>query len=143
MGPRPKCSVPGCNKMAKRRDSKSWKKMCSNHNSEKYLKFPRASRWNDFFSEDLQCEMCGERVYFNRKDRDKSVHFDHRHGGNELIFGSPFDWLSSHARNQENESIWRSCDFGILCFKCNLRLPTTNRVTFAKNLVKYVLGIAI
>jgi hypothetical protein len=85
------------------------------------------------------CQCCGIPVMFGGGDAKTSIHFDHRHGGIELI-KAPTTWLGSHPCTAENRKIWLSCDFGILCRGCNSFLPTKGREEFLDNMVKYVRG---
>jgi 5-methylcytosine-specific restriction endonuclease McrA len=99
--------------------------------------------WEGFIPVQTQCQICGKTIYFNRKDLNTSIHFDHRHGLLTSIKNkSPNQWLRKHKRTTENESIWRSNDFGTLCRVCNSHLPTNNRKEYVKQVLKYVFGEA-
>lgn len=97
----------------------------------------RLESWGGFIPSETTCQVCGKSIYFNKKNLKLSIHFDHKCGGDEVIKGSPYDWLRSHPRTPENEKIWNSCDFGMLCNKCNLKLPTKNRKQFLINAMRY------
>jgi len=85
------------------------------------------------------CEMCGKEIFYNGGNKATSIHFDHK-SRKAPIKISPSTWLMSHQRNTKNELIWKSCDFGMLCERCNRHLPTDNREQFVKNAIKYVFG---
>jgi hypothetical protein len=101
------------------------------------------SVWKDFVFTKDRCEICGKKVYYNvKKNNGKtvgSVNFDHRKE-ECAIMGNPMNWLikNYNRRNLEKEMIWKSCNFGILCTRCNRFLPTKNRKDFIEKLVKYV-----
>ena len=85
-----------------------------------------------------QCQCCGKDIFFASGKQSTSINFDHRRGGTELIKDNPTSWLRNHKRTQLNESIWRSCDFGMLCYRCNMVLPTEDRKLFLKNISDYI-----
>lgn len=95
--------------------------------------------WEGYIPEKMNCEICGRELFFNKKNRMKAVHFDHKNE-NCKINMIPITWLRSHHFNDENKALWESCDFGKLCIKCNSYLPTKNRVEFVKQVVRYVFG---
>jgi hypothetical protein len=99
------------------------------------------ARWEGFIPKVTQCEMCGKDIYFNTNDMKISIHFDHRNGGGELIQGLPSVWLKRNNRTPENEAIWKSCNFGMLCLSCNSALPTRDRHLFLENATKYIKGV--
>ena len=57
-----------------------------------------------------------------------------------IIKGGPQTFLSTRPYTEINKNIWESCDFGILCFECNLRLPTKNRENWLIKVISYVFG---
>jgi hypothetical protein len=93
--------------------------------------------WRKYFPKKLNCPLCNKSIRFSTGDKTKSFTFDHRHEGKEEIRMSPMQWLHKNPRTKNNQKIWESCDFGILCFQCNKSLPTLNRKKWVKNLVKY------
>lgn len=103
---------------------------------QKKYRSSQLSSWEGFIPQQHTCEVCNKIVYFNTQNKENAVHFDHRHG-NEVIKGSPQNWLERHKRTPENELLWNSCDFGKLCHYCNRYLPTNNRTEFLENAVKY------
>ena len=109
-------------------------------NKEKYIEHDKKIMvtWEGLIPKFTQCQMCGKDVVFNGLDKSKSIFFDHRNGGEECIKGSPSSWLKRHRRTPKNEAIWKSCDFGILCHRCNIVLPTENRKLFLSNATKYI-----
>ncbi len=84
------------------------------------------------------CQICDRRLYWNHKQHGKRVCFDHRHGYDITINKSPRTWIQNKPCNDNNVTIWQSCDFGLLCNNCNAMLPTKNRKRYAKSLVKYL-----
>lgn len=105
-----------------------------------YKAFKRSENldsWIGLIPKSSNCEVCGSEVSFHSRDKSKAIHFDHRSSGAEPIIGNPTNWLQYHPRNDKNEKIWKECNFGILCGKCNRFLPTKDRERFVQNLVKY------
>jgi hypothetical protein len=92
--------------------------------------------WRKLIPRSSYCQVCGKRIFFHPAANIESMVFDHRRG-NELIQGKPYKWLTSHKCTPENERIWISCDFGVLCSSCNLRLPTVNRIEWLRNALEY------
>jgi len=80
------------------------------------------------------------RIYFNKGDFVRAINFDHRNGGKESIKGNPSSWLDRHICNKENIKIWKSCDFGTLCIRCNRMLPTKKRKEWFQRVKKYIFG---
>jgi hypothetical protein len=93
--------------------------------------------WKKIILEKAICPGCGKVIFFNSKVRDNTIAFDHRKDGSEVIKGTPAKWLYCHLATPENIEIWESCDFGMLCHKCNRSLPTNNRVEWLQNMLKY------
>lgn len=93
--------------------------------------------WIGVIPQKTICQMCGKELCFGSNNQFDAIHFDHRHGGKELI-ENPAQWLRDHKRTPENEAIWKSCDFGMLCIDCNRRLPTKDRLQFVINVSKYL-----
>ena len=94
--------------------------------------------WNIFFSHIIYCELCGKDIKFNSGDKRTSINFDHRNGGAAIIKNSPSIWLMNNKRTLENEMIWKLCDFGALCHRCNILLPTKNRLEWFKKVLTYI-----
>lgn len=122
------------------------KKEYAKNNREKLVKIVRDNRlkyrssWKDVIPSELDCPICGRRIFFNSGDWKRSINFDHRHDGSEPIKGLPSAWLSRRTCNEENIKIWNSCDFGMLCVKCNRILPTKNRKEWFFKVKKYIFG---
>lgn len=108
-------------------------------NLAKALRVKNITSWHGYIPMETSCQICGKVLYFNRRDPKTAIHFDHR-VENVPIKMNPTHWLISRYRNEENQRIWESCDFGILCRKCNAHLPTKNREAYLKNVIKYVFG---
>lgn len=94
--------------------------------------------WIGIIPEFTQCQMCARDIYLIAKSCAKSIHFDHRNGGVEKIMGSPKHWLRRNVPTPENIGLWKSCNFGMLCWQCNRFLPTKNRRVLIENLMKYM-----
>jgi hypothetical protein len=105
------------------------------------------SDWEAFFIQEYgpspRCEVCDLVLQYNGQRGDKNiVYWDHRHDGAELITMSPKRWLANRSCSQENISIWRQSDFGILCNPCNSRLPTKDRVRWLEKITHYIQGVS-
>lgn len=94
--------------------------------------------WIGILPEVTACEMCGRDIFLIGNNTAKSIHFDHRHGGIEAIQGPPKHWLRSNVPTEKNIAIWKSCDFGMLCWQCNRFLPTKDRMKLTLNLMRYM-----
>lgn len=95
--------------------------------------------WATYFPKEMFCEICGVSLYFNKKDKMHSVHFDHINKETEkIIWLCPGQWLRHHPCTLANIEIWESCNFGKLCHRCNAFLPTENREEYLLKVMKYV-----
>lgn len=113
-----------------RKSQNEWRKC----NIKQYIKAMKS--WEGFIPKETICQVCGKAIYFNNRNHNTSIHFDHRRG-NEAITGSPARWLRDRKRTPESEAIWKSCDFGMLCQGCNRSLPTNNRQEFLLKALEY------
>lgn len=104
------------------------------------LYFQNTISWIGTIPEKTNCELCGKEIFLISQDKLTKIYFDHRNEGKEVIKKSPSSWLAKNRCNQKNIKIWKSCDFGHLCCKCNLVLPTKNRKDFFTKAIKYVMG---
>jgi 5-methylcytosine-specific restriction endonuclease McrA len=114
-----------------RKNIKAWKEK----NKQHYLKL--LGSWEGFIPKETTCQVCGKTIYFNVRNHNLAIHFDHRRG-NEVIMGSPALWLRGNRRTPEKEVIWKSCDFGMLCQNCNRMIPTNNRKEFLLKALEYI-----
>lgn len=95
---------------------------------------------------DPKCEICHRALVWFSGDITNSVNFDHRHGGDASIKtkregrASVNNWLRTRPCNEKNIKIFESCDFGILCQRCNQFLPTINREDWMRRAIRYVFG---
>jgi hypothetical protein len=121
--------------MNKKQYQKKYRKNLNKYQSKFYIK--NLEEWKEYFIKFVKCEICGKSISFNSGSIKKSIHFDHRMGGVESIKGSPTFWLYRHRRNKKNETIWNSCNFGKLCYRCNKFLPTVDREKWLKKALKY------
>ena len=112
-------------------------------NREKELKRVRdiatknMESWVGVIPKKTKCSICGKELFFNKSDRDNAIHFDHKKPNN-LIKSCPTAWLRRNEMNSFTKSIWEKCDFGILCRKCNLLLPTKNRKEWLDKVINYI-----
>jgi uncharacterized protein with PIN domain len=93
--------------------------------------------WSGFIPPEAICPICNKKLIFITKDKKTSMHFDHRNEGKEIIKISPKHWLRKTIRTPQTEKLWESCNFGILCEQCNVRLPTINRKEFLIKALEY------
>ena len=93
--------------------------------------------WIGIIPEQTKCQICGRTIYFNKKNSNDAIHFDHKNGKHSYII-RPTNWLARHKNNKANIKIWMDCDFGMLCGVCNRSLPTKNRKNFIKKVIKYI-----
>ena len=103
--------------------------------SRKYQE-KRRDTWRPFFAHITSCEICGKPIVFASGNIRTSVHFDHKQGGKAVI-KSPSSWVRNNLRTSENEAIWKTCNFGKLCQRCNQCLPTKNRLEWLEKALKY------
>lgn len=96
--------------------------------------------WKGYFPEKIKCPICDKELFFNVKNYRIAIHFDHREEGKEVIKCHPSMFLYTRFRTPENEKIWESCNFGMLCRRCNLHLHTRNRKDYLRKVIKYVFG---
>ena len=127
---------------SKRKTARNYMKK---HPEKRYLKNKNYMKnnltsWEGYIPKIAQCQMCGKDIFFNTNDVKNAITFDHRHSGTEVIKSSPTAWLRMHKRNLTNEAIWESCDFGMLCHRCNIMLPTSDRQLYLVNVTKYIQG---
>ena len=95
--------------------------------------------WEGFIPKISRCEICDREIYFNKKDKSRSINFDHK-TGNESIKRQPNAWLRRHPKTIENIVVWNSCNFGKLCNYCNRFLPTKDRKKHVYRVIKYING---
>lgn len=98
------------------------------------------TKWLDPIPQQACCQICRKQLTFNSGDVNTSISFDHKRGKHEKIKISPARWLRIHKKTPRNIKIWESCNFGILCNRCNHFLPTKNRIKFLKRALKYAQG---
>lgn len=100
----------------------------------------RQKEWKRYFQNkfgDPFCECCHKALLWpGSENKLDTVHFDHRRG-DEMIKQSPAFWTRDHAVTLENIAIFESCDFGILCNRCNMLLPTDNRLEWLEKATEY------
>ena len=142
-----------CNKIYRekhREQIKKWQDEWKKNNPEKVKEYyskhkvkrkidrqKNLDHWRKFFKKDLHCEICNRKLFFSTRTRKTSVCFDHRGGGREAIKRKPASWLADNKRTKKTEDIWESCNFGVLCSRCNQFLPTKNRIEFLEKALEY------
>src|SRR3990167_8730206 len=127
----------GCyNKWSREYGKKREVKDRRNEKGDKWAK-KNIESWGQFIPKETNCEVCGVKIYFNSKDINSSIHFDHK---NDLcsIKICPGHRLRKNPFNIKNQKIWDSCDFGMLCGRCNRAIPTRNRREWLSKLALYV-----
>lgn len=103
----------------------------------KNRRIARINSWRGYIPQEANCEVCGKKIFFKGHSLKETIHFDHKHE-NCVIQKIPAIWMSQHFRTEENQKIWESCEFGYLCARCNLGLPTKNRKEWIRKVVEYV-----
>jgi hypothetical protein len=102
--------------------------------------------WSQFFEleygMDPSCQVCSSSLSYHRDDDLPTVVFDHR-CGDETIKGSPSAFCRTHPCIEQHQVTWRSCDFGILCRKCNAALPTNGRQEWLDGVIRYMSGVQV
>jgi hypothetical protein len=93
--------------------------------------------WVGIIPAHINCQICGKVIFFASGNQETSIHFDHKIP-NLPIKRNPSTWLASHLPNEKNIKLWKECNFGMLCRKCNLHLPTANRKEFVQQLLRYM-----
>ena len=85
------------------------------------------------------CQVCNTPLEYFTSKLSKRVNFDHRHGGREPIKCNPAQWYQDRECNIQNQQVWASCDFGILCNLCNLKLPPIGREEWLLKALQYTI----
>lgn len=93
--------------------------------------------WECYIPIKQNCEICKKELFYNGNNPKSSIAFDHRIE-NCAIKVSPYDWLARHIFNEKHKKIWDSCNFGILCRRCNCAIPTKNRKEWLMKLTRYI-----
>lgn len=105
-----------------------------------------SSGWIYYFNKrnpNPKCEICEKELrYFSRQRGQKAqdsicVNFDHKKNGLP-IKQCPSHWIRSHRPSIENIAIWEFCNFGVLCNRCNIMLPTENRKKWIEKATQYI-----
>jgi hypothetical protein len=116
----------------------------SNYENEKRRRRIKLQAWNEWFKktygEHPKCQCCGVEMVWksgNRRGTLNAVVFDHRNGGNEPIKHLTA-WLTGRDVNERNKGIILDCDFGVICKRCNICLPTKDRTEWLNKAIKYV-----
>ena len=108
-----------------------------NNKRNRFIHNKNLSLWEGYIPKKTKCQICNKKIYFHNKDTKTAIHFDHK-DNNLLIKEAPTVWLGRHINNLKNRIIWEKCNFGMLCKKCNLMLPTNNRKEYIQKVIKYM-----
>lgn len=84
------------------------------------------------------CEICGKVCAWSSGSAQQTVALDHRYEGREEIKETPSAWMAGHACSEQSKKLFDSCNFGLLCSTCNLRLPTKDRAQWLKKVADYI-----
>lgn len=105
----------------------------------------RTNCWEDWlfmfrrlYGKKPACQVCGRALQWEGHVED-IVHWDHKNGRNHVTRG-PREWAREHACTRENVQQWVEFQFGILCRRCNSRLPTERRIEFLEKALVYAKG---
>jgi hypothetical protein len=78
--------------------------------------------WVKYFPKNPHCEICGKKLsYFKETIQSKAAHFDHTKHVKKYV--APYDWFTANSPTPKNVKIFQSWELGILCLRCNCRLP--------------------
>jgi hypothetical protein len=101
------------------------------------------AEWLKWFEQEYgqfpTCRICERRLIWDAVKCDDRICFDHRRG-HEIVTKSPRTWIQNKPCTEDNKKIFLSCDFGILCNRCNLMLPNdlSHRKRVASNILDYI-----
>lgn len=93
--------------------------------------------WERIIPKKTKCQICGKTIYFSCGEVKDSICFDHR-TGKEPIKVPPSMFLRKKKWNKDREKLWLECNFGMLCWWCNRRLPTKNRKKYLLEQKKWI-----
>lgn len=102
----------------------------------------RQREWNRYLQNkygDPSCQLCLKKLRWPYEaDKPNVVCLDYRMNGVEVIKCSPSKWIHARHCTPENVLIFESCNFGLLCNRCNRLLPTYGRSEWARRMIEYV-----
>lgn len=125
------------NKQRRAEYAREWHKTHPNYSKKAGIK--NRDNWAEYFTKRYgghpECELCGKQLEWTGRSGN-FVTFDHRNGGEEYIKLGPSSW-KSQVFSLKNIKLWESCDFGILCTRCNSNLPT-NLIKRRERLTRFI-----
>lgn len=141
-GERFRCQNPGYHK----KYNSGWRKRNEKHRNtyEANARSLYRKQWIKYFKQiyghQPHCRLCNKRLYWTHKEHGKRVCFDHRTGVEPIRAKSPRTWTQNKPCTEDNQAVFRECNFGILCRACNLLLPSdiSKRKKMIDNLVPYL-----
>lgn len=86
------------------------------------------------------CQCCGRVLTWSHGNKEDSAILDHRLEGREPIREGFYTWAGDRKVSDENIGIVEQCNFGLLCRKCNMLIPTYGRQEWLLRLGKYLNG---
>ena len=92
--------------------------------------------FNNHYGVSPRCQICDKSLEYLGGDLLTSVCFDHRTGRESIKIG-PSTWCFIRPCTPENQNVFLSCDFGILCRHCNSSMPTNNRSVWLRRALEY------
>lgn len=99
--------------------------------------------WNDFFKQiygkTLKCQVCGKNLNWEGP-RNSVVCWDHRNGHGLYSKKSGPSEFRNLSFSEKNKNAFLKENYGVLCVRCNMRLPTENRKDWMRKAVIYVFG---
>lgn len=106
------------------------------HENHRRFYKKRIDSWAEYLPAEANCEICDMKLYLSGHPRSETICFDHRIE-NCAIKKPPATFIRSRLRTKESQAIWDSCQFGILCVRCNITLPTNNRKKWLERATAY------
>lgn len=99
------------------------------------------SHFKNMYGESPECQICSRSLKWHGEGNsggEDCVHFDHRNGEGKVIKIPPTAWFMAKKLLPRYIEIFENEDFGIICRRCNLFLPTSDREDWIKNVVRYM-----
>lgn len=134
------CKLCDINKRKTNRKNNPVKYSIADH--KRYLR--RKNDWLNFFNNHYTtqptCQICNKALTWKSKTNGNAhdtVNWDHRNTKSLSVKFEPSKWLTSHNCSSNNQILWLSFEFGILCGTCNQFLPTNNREEWLIKALEY------
>ena len=116
--------------------TRNWTYKYRKHNLNYWLNY-----FESIYGKNPKCQICGISLAWNdtgKKIKEEVVHFDHKTLPINEQPKKPSSWFRQHKFNEKNKDIWESCNFGILCNRCNSLIPTNNRLDWLNKISIYI-----